>query len=68
MVVMRGAVGLEGGDEAGVDELAVVERTEQEPHSPSPQPSFVPVRWRSSRRTSRRRFMGGTFRWWLACC
>ena len=34
-------------------------RTEQEPHSPSPQPSLAPVRWRSSRRTSSRRFMGG---------
>ena len=34
-------------------------RTEQEPHSPSPQPSLVPVRCRSSRSTSSRRFMGG---------
>ena len=33
--------------------------TAQAPHSPSPQPSFVPVNWRSSRRTSRRRFIGG---------
>ena len=30
------------------------------PHSPSPQPSFVPVRARSSRRTSSRRRMPGT--------
>src|SRR5438045_3663000 len=28
------------------------------PHSPSPQPSFVPVRPQSSRSTSRRRFIG----------
>ena len=39
-----------------------LKRMAQAPHSPSPQPSFVPVRWRSSRRTSRRRFMGGTVR------
>src|ERR1035438_7268685 len=35
-------------------------RTEHEPHSPSPHPSLVPVRCRSSRRTSRRRFIAGT--------
>src|SRR5580658_1985575 len=34
-------------------------RTEQEPHSPSPQPSLVPVKCRSSRSTSSRRFIGG---------
>ena len=34
--------------------------TEQAPHSPSPQPSFVPVSPRSSRSTSRRRRMPGT--------
>src|SRR6266511_2772074 len=33
--------------------------TEQAPHSPSPQPSFVPVKRRSSRNTSRSRFIGG---------
>src|ERR1035438_2681823 len=36
-------------------------RTEQEPHSPSPQPSLVPVRCRSSRSTSSRRFIGGAW-------
>src|ERR1700676_4131354 len=35
-------------------------RTEHEPHSPSPQPSLVPVRRKSSRSTSSRRFIGGT--------
>ena len=35
-------------------------RTVQAPHSPSPQPSFVPVSARSSRRTSRSRRMPGT--------
>src|SRR5208282_2323096 len=30
-------------------------KTEQEPHSPSPHPSFVPANPRSFRRTSRRR-------------
>ena len=35
-------------------------RTVQAPHSPSPQPSFVPVRLRSSRRTSSSRRMPGT--------
>src|SRR5262245_28315535 len=34
--------------------------TEQAPHSPSPQPSLVPVSLRSSRSTSSKRFMGGT--------
>src|SRR5438105_925419 len=34
-------------------------RTEQEPHSPSPQPSLVPVRYRCSRSRSSRRVMGG---------
>ena len=34
--------------------------TEQAPHSPSPQPSFVPVSPRSSRRTSSSRRMPGT--------
>jgi CO/xanthine dehydrogenase Mo-binding subunit len=34
--------------------------TEHAPHSPSPQPSFVPVRPRSSRRTSSSRRMPGT--------
>src|SRR5580698_1508420 len=33
--------------------------TEQAPHSPSPQPSFTPVRRRSSRKTSSRRDIGG---------
>src|SRR5580704_7096352 len=35
-------------------------KTEQEPHSPSPQPSFVPVNPSSCRRTSRRRSIGYT--------
>src|ERR1035437_3043880 len=34
--------------------------TEQDPHSPSPQPSLTPVSPRSSRNTSSRRFIGGT--------
>ena len=38
----RRAVGVQQRHEAAVHELAV-ERTEQAPHSPSPQPSFVPV-------------------------
>src|SRR5215471_13022029 len=33
---------------------------EQAPHSPSPQPSFVPVSLRSSRITSSSRFIGAT--------
>ena len=33
-------------------------RTEHEPHSPSPHPSLVPVRCRSSRSTSSSRFIG----------
>src|SRR5580704_9485169 len=33
-------------------------KTEQEPHSPSPQPSFVPVNPSSCRRTSSRRSIG----------
>src|SRR5207245_9039372 len=32
--------------------------TEHAPHSPSPHPSLIPVRWRSSRNTSRSRAIG----------
>src|SRR2546422_4838457 len=32
--------------------------TEHAPHSPSPHPSLIPVRWRSSRNASRSRAIG----------
>jgi hypothetical protein len=53
-------VGLQGGDKAGVDEFSV-----DEDGAGSALASLVPVRARSSRRTSSRRFIGGT---WTVCC
>ena len=46
------------------DQLTVHAQKEQEPHSPSPHPSLVPVSLRSSRSTSSRRFIGGTQNNW----
>src|SRR5215475_5618582 len=39
--------------------------TAQAPHSPSPHPSLVPVRLRSSRNTSSRRFIGAADNVWF---
>src|SRR5678815_3304495 len=42
--------------------ISPLRTTEQAPHSPSPQPSFVPVRCSCSRRTSNRRSSGWAFK------
>src|SRR5579872_188400 len=51
---------------AGIRQLLTIapfSRIEHAPHSPSPQPSFVPVRRNSSRNTSSRRAMGNVSAW-----